>query len=157
MDRQSPVGSNWRSRGSTLAETWAAVAGLIRKGGDRRTGAPWGLGRSDTIEVPRMAWRIEHEFPELVGYVSGPKDTLHVDKALQITKFRMDRAGVELASLGLVMATRGGGEPRSYAFRRPFLVALRKRGSELPYFLLWVEDPRLLIPVKPASEAPRGE
>jgi len=133
-------------RGATLAATWARVAALVRSGRDRKSYThTFGLG--NTLAVPRMNWRIERAFPDLENLgVRGPKGSTVIDRALQITTLRLDHKGVEMKSLALLI-TRGA-SGRAYPFDRPFLVALRKRGSERPYFLLWVEDPALLVPAK---------
>ena len=130
-------------RKRSLAATWDHVAHLIARPVRRKRA---GLGRHDTLAVPRMAWELERRFPELEGQAltgrNGRRQS--IDKAIQITKFRLDRKGVELASLAL-LTTRGAHRSRAYPFHEPFLVALRTRGGDLPYFLLWVEDPGLLI------------
>ena len=96
-----------------------------------------------------MDWRLEGTFPELAGFVKGPggRNQL-IEDVLQITKLRLDRKGVEMKSLAVIVG-RGAHEGRAYAFDRPFLLALRTRGSALPYFLLWVEAPPLLVPTTP--------
>ena len=64
-----------------------------------------------------------------------------MDIAQQDILFRLNRSGAELKS-EMRMYTLGG--PTYYLFDRPFLVCLRKREAEHPYFVMWVDNAELL-------------
>jgi hypothetical protein len=37
-------------------------------------------------------------------------------------------------------------EPRRFVFDRPFLIYLQQRQAKQPYFVMWVENPEVLVP-----------
>ncbi len=37
-------------------------------------------------------------------------------------------------------------EPRRFVFDRPFLIYLQQRQAQQPYFVMWVENPEVLVP-----------
>jgi hypothetical protein len=126
-------------RRNTLAETFAVVH-------DRLKGAAWGqsLGEEDTLLVPLMHWRIEHHFRELEGkrLLNPGLPGLPLGGALQTIEFKMDRYGAEVVSEALVVWLNGG--PKHYHFDRPFLIYLKKRDAQHPFFVMWVDNAELL-------------
>jgi hypothetical protein len=97
----------------------------------------------DELRVPNIHWRIQHAFRELLGCASlnQPLEGLSITTADQMIEFSLDRNGAELRSesrLGL----KGG--PREFYFDRPFLLYVKKRDAEHPFFVMWVENDELL-------------
>jgi len=112
--------------------------------------AAWGsnqnvenFGSNDVLLVPDIVWRISHRFTELEGKIITNSDLKgrRIDVARQDTEFLLNRSGVELKSESktyeLPIAT-------YYIFNRPFLLFMKKRGAEMPYFVMWVENAELL-------------
>jgi hypothetical protein len=133
----------------TLAETIEDVNQRIREYGeklskqhliDRRT-----LGTIDVLLVPNMNWMIDHRFSELEGPEHSIKNPgfegNYVDTAAQMIRFQLDRSGAELASEAKL---RCKPMPTFFVFNRPFLLFMRKRGQEQPFFALWIDNAELL-------------
>jgi hypothetical protein len=126
------------SRKPTLAETLAAVDQACSV-------SPVRSVQSDTrMLVPEMAWRVEHAFNELTGLTiqSGNLKDAQIKHASQLIEFRLDRSGAELRSESRMMAKLG--IPTSYIVSKPFLLVLRQRTSQRPFFVVWVDNDELL-------------
>jgi hypothetical protein len=104
------------------------------------------LGSISTLLVPNLNWEISHHFAELEGadkqLLNAKFKGLWIDKALQTIDFRLDRSGVELQSEA-ALAAKSAAEPR-FIFDRPFLIVVKKRGAERPFFVMWVDNAELL-------------
>ena len=103
------------------------------------------FGRRDVLLVPNLNWEIRHRFAELEGddkpFLNPGFTGYHVATAAQTIRFKLDRSGAELASESKVYVT-----PMAthYVFDRPFLIYIKKRGRERPFFVLWVDNVELL-------------
>jgi len=98
------------------------------------------LSGVDCLVVPEMLWKIDHRFRELIGRVIG-NASLPIVEAVQTIEFRLDRCG---AVLNTEANVRVAALPREFLFDRPFLVYMRKRGAEEPFFVMWVDNAELL-------------
>jgi len=99
----------------------------------------------DRLAVPAMNWEVDHHFTELEGLDkvllnTGRRD-LWIRHAFQGIRFRLDRSGVALASDASILLA---SVARDFSFTRPFLLVLRKRGAEEPFFVMWVDNAELL-------------
>ncbi|MBI4229865.1 MAG: sigma-70 family RNA polymerase sigma factor [Planctomycetes bacterium] len=122
----------------------------------READALIGLHPADTLggnlKVPCLDFDLRHVFRGLVGarmrmpdeVAAGPvADPWIIEEARQWIRFRLDERGALLRSRAWVFAERAvTGE---LIFNRPFLLMLRCKGSERPYFALWVENPEFLV------------
>ncbi len=97
---------------------------------------------SDDLEVPDVFCRIDHRFTELIDR-TVTNAGMPIVEALQTIKFRLDRSGVLLESEALVEI---GAIPREFLFNRPFLIYMKKRDADRPFFVLWVDNAELLTP-----------
>jgi hypothetical protein len=92
-----------------------------------------------------MNWKVVHHFKELEGpdkeFVNPALAGRHLGTALQMIEFRMDRSGVELASESRVEVKPGASY---FHFKRPFLLYMKKREAEKPFFVMWVDNAELL-------------
>lgn len=95
----------------------------------------------DILQVPEMFWRIDHRFTELIGKMVMNAQ-MPIMEALQTIEFRLDRSGAMLESeaLGAISAV-----PRYFVFDQPFLVCMKKRDAEQPFFVMWVDNAELLV------------
>lgn len=128
LDYESPIevlviGS---PRGDTLSDAWAEARARIRSG--RKSSA------TTTLAVPQVGFYLSHHFPEL--FESRPD--IH---GQQHVWFSLDESGVELKAIAFV----GDMAESSTVFDQPFLIALRVRGKDDPFFLLWVRNANVLI------------
>lgn len=100
------------------------------------------LDRVDVLELPEMFWEIDHRFDELIGrIVPNAKPPMPIVEARQWIKFKLDRYGAMLESesnIGVAAA------PRLFIFNRPFLVYMKKRDCDQPFFVMWVDNAELL-------------
>jgi hypothetical protein len=63
---------------------------------------------------------------------------------LQKIDFRLDRSGATIESSSILVAAKSA-EPRSsFIFNRPFLIVMKKRGAQNPFFVMWVDNAELL-------------
>jgi hypothetical protein len=99
----------------------------------------------DTLLVPNLAWKVSHRFTELEGkdkeFLNPSLQGLYLDTAMQTIQFRLDRSGAELASESKVLSKPAAGY---FDFNRPFLVCMKKRDGQHPFFVAWVENAELL-------------
>jgi hypothetical protein len=91
------------------------------------------VGLNDTLLVPNVGFRISHRFREL--------EVNPITAAFQMTQFRLNRSGADLTSQAgiLVKPT-----PAHYHCDRPFLVVMKRRDRERPYFVAWIDNAELL-------------
>ena len=131
---------------ATMAEMIGSVEEKIAEAEITR---PRELGISDVLLVPEMAWRLSHRFQELEGKVFTNSKLNHqpIAQAVQDIEFRLDRYGAEVKSHAQMLAKGGGSPP--YIFDRPFLLYMKKRGADTPYFAMWVDNPELLSKWQP--------
>ncbi len=101
------------------------------------------VGSTDVLLVPDIVWRLSHRFAELEGreFKNTKLKGQRIDIAQQDIQFRLDRSGADLkseAKMYLVpIAT-------YYLLDRPFLLYMKKRGAEMPYLVMWVDNAELL-------------
>jgi len=97
---------------------------------------------TDILHVPDMFWKIDHRFGELIGkLVANAEPANPIVEALQTIEFRLDRSGAMLESQAIMVIA---AIPRRFAFDRPFLVYMKKRGAQHPFFVMWVDNAELL-------------
>jgi hypothetical protein len=100
------------------------------------------LNEYDDLMVPEMFWKIDHRFDELIGkIVPNAKPPMPILEAKQSIKFKLDRCGAVLeseATFGVLAA------PRHFIFNRPFLLYMKKRDRDQPFFVMWVDNAELL-------------
>lgn len=96
----------------------------------------------DVLMLPEMFWEIDHRFDELIGkIVANANPPMPVLEAMQWIKFKLDRCGAMLESEANI---RVAAIPRFFKFNRPFLVYMKKRDCEQPFFVMWVDNAELL-------------
>jgi hypothetical protein len=93
------------------------------------------FGPNDVLLVPNLFWRIDHSFRELEGEL--------ILKANETIEFRLNRSGAELRAQSKIYCKP---MPRHFVFDRPFLIIMKKRGAERPYFVAWIGNEELLTP-----------
>jgi len=100
------------------------------------------LDDMDVLEIPEMFWEIEHDFDALVGkIVANANPAMPIVEAKQGIKFKLDRCGAMLESEATIMVA---SIPRYFIFNRPFLIYIKKRDCEQPFFVMWVDNAELL-------------
>jgi hypothetical protein len=101
------------------------------------------FGPNDVLLVPNIFWKIFHHFSELEGKSFGNRrfKGYLLAEASQMIQFKLDRSGAELKSEAKMVAAP---TPSHYLFNKPFLIYMKKRGAEHPFFVMWVDNVELL-------------
>ncbi|AKT37021.1 hypothetical protein [Chondromyces crocatus] len=106
------------------------------------------LGKRDVVKIPMIDVDVLRNYAEI-----GQRKVLDqehvIEEAKQRIRFRLDEKGAILRSAGVIVAPRGGPRGRHFVCDRPFLVAMVRAGRRYPYFAAWIEDPELLVAVRP--------
>lgn len=104
----------------------------------------------DILYVPDIFWKIEHSFSELIGksVMNISASGMPIAAANQMIYFRLDRSGVTLKSEAMLQnaCAPHRPRPRHFVFDKPFLLYLKKRDAEQPFFVMWVDNAELLTP-----------
>ena len=100
---------------------------------------------TDYLFVPNINYELSHNFKELIGVdkrlLNKGFEGYYIAEAWQRIRFTLDKSGALLASdAGLEAKC----IPREFLFNKPFLVIMRKRGGEKPFFVMWVDNAELL-------------
>ena len=98
---------------------------------------------NDVLLVPNLFWKITHSYENLKGNTlqNTGFEEMPISEAMQVIQFRLDRSGAALKSRASVLAACGS---THYIFDRPFLIYMKKRGAEHPFFVMWVDNAELL-------------
>ena len=101
------------------------------------------IGPTDELLIPSMNWEIEHHFDKLEGacFLNRGFEDYFIQAALQDIKFRLDRSGVELESEAAIPAA---SDPRLFILDRPFMVLMKHRDGQRPFFVMWVDNAELV-------------
>jgi hypothetical protein len=115
----------------------------------REKGKDHGLSQGAVLLVPTMSWKIDHHFRELEGkQLANPKFPLKfMALAQQFVQFNLDRRGAVLtsgAALGADWSNDGVPLEERFLFDRPYLIVFKRRGSQEPFFVMWVENAELM-------------
>ena len=124
----------------TLAAMLESIDDKIAKAQKEKQHA---LFSNDVLLVPDMVWRISHRFTQLEGNVFKNENLKgqRIDVAQQDIQFRLDRSGAELKSEAKICYEP---IPICYIFNHPFLLYMKMRDANMPYFVMWVENAELL-------------
>jgi hypothetical protein len=133
---------------ATLAATLAAVRERIklRRGLDDE--APAQLLTGESLVVPIIDVNVWRTYSELEGRsLTNPKwSKVTLAVAQQGIQFRLDENGAILKSKAHATWTSTRRvEPFSYIFDKPFLLMMKRKSKDQPYFVVWVETPELLV------------
>jgi hypothetical protein len=130
---------------ATLLETLTDMEKKTQEFARNPTDYQGAFGIRDVLLVPNLNWEVRHHFAELEG---GDKRLMnagftgyYISKAMQTIRFRLDRSGAELASEAQHVVS-----PTATHFvcDRPFLIVVKKRGAERPFFVMRVDNAELL-------------
>ena len=130
----------------TLAATIRVVQNRLA------SSTPTRLQDCQNLAVPVLDFDIERTYHELYDkriQSSNPRfDGTAFIIAKQNVRFKLDETGATLTSEVILAGGAGG----NIIFDKPFLVMIKKRGAEMPYFALWVANAELLVRCKVQSK-----
>jgi len=74
-----------------------------------------------------------------------------IELVLQTIDFRMDRTGTRVKSIAAIAAGTApvigrAPIPQHYVVDGPFMIMMKKRNCERPFFVMWVDNAELLCP-----------
>jgi hypothetical protein len=134
-----------------LAETDLGIQGHVRSAHKYFPDTEDKLDETDTLLVPAMRWKVRHSFRELLGpdkLLSLGSMAQPMRAAEQTIAFHLDARGAGVESQSRI-ETKSAGMRRQFRFDGPFLLYLKRRGGEHPFFVMWVENAELLLPARP--------
>ncbi len=128
---------------NTLAQTLEHINRQVADGKQQELHQEMSILKSvDVLLVPEMFWEIDHRFKELIGkMVANANPAMPIVEARQGIRFKLDRYGAALESEATIAVS---AIPRHFKFNRPFLVYMKKRDREQPFFVMWVDNAELL-------------
>ncbi len=126
---------------ATLAETVEAIEQRI-KAWPPNAAEKMHL-RANSLAVPEIAWRVVHRLRELEGQVfTNPELAgLPLTRAEQMIDFRLDRSGAKLKSQSVIVPLAAA---LDFYLYRPFLLYMKRRDADQPFFVMWVDNAELL-------------
>lgn len=113
-----------------------------------KTSTPEKLQTNDILQIPEIDFFIEHSYTELLSrhFTNKGFRDYFISKAMQVTKFRLDKTGATLKSKAVIIATRSIARGmKVMVFDKPFMLILREKKSKNPYFVVWVDNPEILV------------
>lgn len=112
---------------------------------------PSGLENGDSLKIPKFNFDIGHEYKELMNKQLKLKKPYFngyiIAEAMQQIKFKLNEKGAVLKSAAkILMMETALQEPktRNFIFDKPFLVYLKGKKGNYPYFAMWVENEELM-------------
>ncbi len=112
---------------------------------------PSGLENGDSLKIPKFNFDIGHEYKELMNKQLKLKkidfNGYIIAEAIQQIKFKLNEKGAVLKSAAKVLMMETAlQEPkaRNFIFDKPFLIYLKEKKSNYPYFAMWVENDELM-------------
>lgn len=101
------------------------------------------FSEADILYVPELFWKITHRISEIERkpLSNAGFNGLPISSAIQMITFRLDRSGVVLKSESMLL---GAAIPRQFVLDKPFLIYLKKRDAQQPFFVMWVDNAELL-------------
>jgi hypothetical protein len=128
--------------GASLSETLADLerrlqAAKLSKDRDE-------FARMDVLLVPNLRFELTHHFLELEGKSldNAAFSGWGITTAYQDLRFRLDRCGAGMQAEAKIEIRPA--VPRRFVFDRPFLIVMKKRGAQHPFFVMWVDNAELL-------------
>lgn len=128
----------------TLEETYQEVVTRMENGEMHK------MAVEDTLQIPKFDYELEKSFEDLLlkFFTNSGFQDYFIAKAIQNIKFKMNEKGVVLESEAIIVGELAAMEeelPKRLIFNKEFLLILKQKDSENPYFLMWVGNPDLLV------------
>ncbi|MDO9026697.1 MAG: hypothetical protein Q7U87_02320, partial [bacterium] len=104
----------------------------------------------EILMIPYIDYDVEHSFKQFLNklFLNDGWTGCYIDEAKQKIRFNLNESGALLKSEAIIDIKSGthtiSKKYREFVFNKPFLIMLRKKGSNLPYFAMWVGNTELL-------------
>ncbi|WP_118973436.1 hypothetical protein [Taibaiella koreensis] len=139
-----------------LSGMYAAIGKAIAQGAEEMqiTEEAWKytLNKGDRLSVPRLCFNIHAAYTTLVGRIlQGEQRPLRIQKAGQRTALLLDEYGAKVESEAVLAAGSAAPgpvvqqpAPKLLLFDKPFVMLMEKPSAAFPYFMMKVENTRLM-------------
>ena len=101
----------------------------------------------DYLMVPKLDFSATTSFEDVENKTIKNTDGAKIDKTIETLIFKMDECGVKLKSEAVIFAIEGCPPPenrRYFEFNQPFVLFLKEKDKEVPYFAMRVVDAAML-------------
>ena len=103
----------------------------------------------DKVSIPIIEFNIQTNYPEMEGsYFSTAERRFVLDMLYQRTAFVLNEKGAEVESEAIAVATEEMEEelpqPKKMIFDQPYLILLKRKSSQYPYFAMFVSNSELM-------------
>ena len=129
----------------SLAATFKTVAQKIAGSEARK------LGADDRLRIPKIGFDLIHSYAGLIGknLLNKGFEKYIIAKALQAIKFSFNEKGATLTSEARIKMTKtampGPSESKDLTARPPFIIYLKEKAAQSPYFMMNIADEELLV------------
>ncbi|MEZ7890941.1 MAG: serpin family protein [Candidatus Wallbacteria bacterium] len=127
----------------TLQKTYESIQDAIAKS------KPFKLEANDKLQIPKIEFDILHYYRELMNKKVMNKgfEGYTLTKALQGIKFKLNEKGAVLKSEAKIVLTRNhsGEKGKNFIINGPFIIFLKEKSADRPYFMTYVDNAELLI------------
>ncbi|WP_049819013.1 hypothetical protein [Geotalea uraniireducens] len=111
------------------------------------------LRENEPLRIPKVDFDITHSFTELENkrILNKGWEGWFIAKATHDIKFKLDEKGAVLKSRGFLNMMKeevpppSVEKPRKFVFDKPFLICLKQKNGDYPYFALWLSNPELFL------------
>ena len=126
--------------GKTMEETILGVEKRVS------TTGPEQLKEGDLLVIPKIKFSIEKSYTELLGKHLANRgfEKYFFAVADQHINFSLDESGAKTQSDAVVVLKKGPNDGK-LLFDRPFLLYMKKKDADQPFFALWIANPEFLI------------
>jgi serine protease inhibitor len=135
---------------NSLSENYAD---LRKKMSKKRTEKDWwrySFLDEDIFEAPIIEFNIESNIKELKGVqLRSKNESIEIEEVRQRIALIFDEKGAEIESEAEISATATDAEldkpiPKKLIFDKPFLLVFKKKESENPYLMAWINNSELM-------------
>lgn len=102
-----------------------------------------------SLKIPKFNFDITKSYDELVSKYLMNKgfEDYFIRKAMQNIKFKLDEKGAVLKSEAKIVGEKSAAivEPRAFIFDKPFMIILKEKEANMPYFSMWVDNTEIMV------------
>lgn len=108
------------------------------------------ISTKDILKIPMFRFDISKNFNELINKSLENKgfEDYSISSAIQRIEFSLTERGAELkskAEIGMSKSVQEPEKPKKLVFDKPFLLYMKERNKEKPYFVMWVDNSEIMI------------
>jgi hypothetical protein len=107
---------------------------------------PEKIDENALLVIPKIKFNLYKTYDELIGkhLANNEYEDYFFAVADQQINFSLDESGAKTQSESVVVLKKGPSDGL-LLFDRPFLLYMKKKGTNQPYFALWIANPEILI------------